>query len=151
MSRLTTVNIPQLSHTAIGFDKFFDAIEKQFANNIQGTSFPPYNIVKVNDDEFLITMAVAGFKSDDIEMTQTGNNLVVEGKNSATSSETVTYLHKGIASRNFRREFTLADYVNVTNTWLEDGMLNITLVREIPEEKQPKKIQINTAKSIENK
>lgn len=151
MSRLTTANIPQLSHTAIGFDKFFDTIEKQFANNLQGTSFPPYNIVKMNEDEFRITMAVAGFKSDDIEMTQVGNNLVIEGKNSDVSDRGVTYLHKGIASRNFRREFTLADYVNVTDTWLEDGMLNITLIREIPEEKQPKKIKINTAKSIEDK
>jgi len=118
----------------------FDELERSFANSAS-QGYPPYNIVQINDDEYMISLAVAGFGMDNLEITKDKNVLRVEGT-SPKGGEEVNYLHKGIGGRNFRREFTLADHVEVENAGLELGMLNIHLKREVPEELQPKKISI---------
>jgi molecular chaperone IbpA len=140
MTRLTTLDLPSLHRATIGFDRLFEQLDRDFANS-KSTGYPPYNIAQIDDDEFMITLAVAGFGMDNLEITKDKNILTIEGT-SPKGGENVNYLHKGIANRNFRREFTLADHVEVESAGLEHGMLNIHLKREVPEELQPKKIAI---------
>lgn len=147
MTRLTTLDLPALHRATIGFDRLFNEMEARFANSAS-TGYPPYNIVQVNDDEYMISLAVAGFGMDNLEITKDKNILRVEGT-SPKGDEDVNYLHKGIGGRNFRREFTLADHVEVVNASLELGMLNIHLQREVPDELQPKTIKITEGFTIE--
>ena len=141
MTRLTTLDLPNFHRATIGFDRLFNELERSFQNSPNSNGYPPYNIAQINEDEYMISLAVAGFGMDNLEITKDGNVLRVEGT-SPKGDEKVNYLHKGIGGRNFRREFTLADHVEVANAGLELGMLNIHLKREIPEELQPKKIAI---------
>lgn len=150
MTRLTTLSLPHLHKATIGFDRLFNELERGFANSPNGNGYPPYNIEQLNEDEFMISLAVAGFNMDALEITKDGNLLTVEGA-APESDEQVVYLHKGISSRKFRREFTLADHVDVANATLELGMLNVRLVREVPEALKPKKIAINNKGVIEHK
>jgi len=140
MTRLTTLDLPQLHRATIGFDRLFSELDRQFANS-QSNGYPPYNIAQVDEDEYMISLAVAGFGMDNLEITKDKNILRVEGT-SPKGDENVNYLHKGIGGRNFRREFTLADHVEVVSAGLDLGMLNVHLKREVPEELQPKKIEI---------
>jgi len=141
MTRLQTLDLPNFHRATIGFDRLFNELDRQFANSPNGNGYPPYNIAQINDDEYMISLAVAGFGMDNLEITKDGNILKIEGI-SPKGDEHVNYLHKGIAGRNFRREFTLADHVEVEGAGLELGMLNIHLVREVPEALKPKKIAI---------
>ena len=147
MTRLTTLDLPNFHRATIGFDRMFNELERTFANS-QSNGYPPYNIAQIDEDEYMISLAVAGFGMDNLEITKDGNILKVEGT-SPKGDETVNYLHKGIGGRNFRREFTLADHVEVQNANLELGMLNIHLKREVPEELQPKRIKITDNSYIE--
>ena len=140
MTRLTTLDLPTFHRATIGFDRLFNEMEARFANSAS-QGYPPYNIVQKGDDEYVISIAVAGFGMEDLEITKERNILKIEGT-SPKGDETVNYLHKGIGGRNFRREFTLADHVEIVDANLSLGMLNIRLKREIPEELQPKKIEI---------
>jgi molecular chaperone IbpA len=140
MTRLTTLDLPAFHRATIGFDRIFDELERNFANS-QSQGYPPYNIAQINEDEYMISIAVAGFGMDNLDITKEGNVLRIEGV-APKGDEHVNYLHKGIAGRNFRREFTLADHMEVQNAGLELGMLSIHVVREVPEELQPKKIAI---------
>ena len=150
MTRLTTLDLPNFHRATIGFDRIFEQMERQFANSPNGQGYPPYNIAQINEDEFMISLAVAGFGMDNLSIEKDGDQLRVEGT-APGGDEEVNYLHKGIGGRNFRREFTLADHVEVVNAQLELGMLNIHLKRSIPEELQPKKIKINNGVAIEGK
>ena len=147
MTRLTTLDLPNFHRATIGFDRLFNEMETRFANSASN-GYPPYNIAQINEDEYMISLAVAGFGMDNLDITKDGNILRVEGT-SPKGDETVNYLHKGIGGRNFRREFTLADHVEVHCANLELGMLNIHLKREVPEELQPKKIKIQDNSYIE--
>ena len=144
MTRLTTLDLPSLHRATIGFDRLFDEMERKFANSPNSNGYPPYNIAQLSDDEYVITLAVAGFGMDNLEITKDKNILTIEGT-APKGDEEVNYLHKGIAGRNFRREFTLADHVEVEGATLDNGMLNVYLKREVPEELQPKKIAINAS------
>lgn len=148
MTRLTTLDLPSFHRATIGFDRLFDQLNQEFANS-KPTGYPPYNIAQLDNDEYMITLAVAGFGMDNLEITKDGNILSIEGT-SPKGGEDVTYLHKGIGERNFRREFTIADHVEVLDATLDNGMLNIHLKREVPEELQPKKIAINKGQTIEH-
>ncbi len=150
MTRLTTLDLPNFHRATIGFDRLFNELDRQFANSPNGNGYPPYNIAQLNDDEYMISLAVAGFGMDNLEITKDGNILKVEGI-SPKGDEDVNYLHKGIGGRNFRREFTLADHVKVANATLELGMLNVHLVREVPEALKPKTIKINDSSVIDSK
>ena len=145
---LTTLDLPNFQRATIGFDRMFNELERQFANSPNGNGYPPYNIAQVNDDEYMISLAVAGFGMDNLSIEQEKNILTIEGT-TPKGDEDVNYLHKGIAGRNFRREFTLADHVEVVDASLQLGMLNIQLKREVPEELQPKKIKINEGLTID--
>ena len=146
MTRLTTLDLPQLHRATIGFHKMFDDLE--FTNRTNGSGYPPYNVVEINENEYMISLAVAGFGMDNLDITLEKNILTVEGT-APKGDDKVNYLHRGIGGRNFRREFTLAEHVDVHNAELKNGMLNIHLKREVPEELQPKKIKINEGLTIE--
>ncbi len=145
MTRVTTLDLPNFTRATIGFDRLFNEMERSFANSASSGNYPPYNIVQINDDEYMISIAVAGFGMDNLDVTQDGNELQIEGKQPVGSEET-NYLHKGIGTRNFKRNFTLAEHVHVENATLELGMLNVHLVREVPEELKPKSISITQVK-----
>jgi len=138
MTKLTALDLHPLYRNAIGVDRLFDRL----ISNIEApqNNYPPYNIVQVNEDEYFIELAVAGLDENDIEITQDQNTLVITG--AIEVSEDFNYLHKGIAGRNFRREFTLADHVEVVNADLKKGILLINLKRELPEAMKPKTIAI---------
>jgi molecular chaperone IbpA len=128
----------------------FTELERQFANSPNGNGYPPYNIAQINEDEYMISLAVAGFGMDNLEIEKDGKMLRIEGTAPKVDDE-VNYLHKGIGGRNFRREFTLADHVEVESAGLELGMLNVHLKRNVPEELQPKKIKIVDNSVIDSK
>ena len=142
---LRSFDIPALTKFGIGFDNMFDDLMRVNAQQ-SSTNYPPYDIVQVNDDEYMIAVAVAGFGYDDLSVTKDKKILVIEGKHSRETVEnedsTAKYLHKGISERSFRREFQLADHVEITNAHLELGILSIHLKREVPEEAKPKTIAI---------
>jgi len=146
MTRLTTLDLPSFRRATIGFDRLFEEMDRTFANSASN-GYPPYNIAQVNDDEYVITLAVAGFGMDSLDITKDKSVLTIEGT-APKGDETVNYLHKGIAGRNFRREFTLADHVEVVSASLDNGMLNVYLKREVPEELQPKKIAIEAPSKL---
>ena len=148
MTRLTTLDLPHFHRATVGFDRLFEQMNTQFANSPNGNGYPPYNIAQINDDEYMISVAVAGFGMDNLNITKDGDTLKIEGT-APKGDEKVNYLHKGIGGRNFRREFTLADHVNVKEANLELGMLNIHLVRELPEALKPKTIKINEGLTID--
>ncbi len=138
---LRALDIPTLHKFAVGFDGMFDEIMRINAQQ-SGSNYPPYNVVQITEDEYMISLAVAGFGPDDIDVTKEGNYLIIEGR-PVIPLDDINYLHKGISTRSFRREFKLADHVDIENCNLELGILSIHLKREIPEEKKPRKIAIN--------
>jgi molecular chaperone IbpA len=148
--RLTTLDLPHFHRATIGFDQMFNELERQFANSPNGNGYPPYNIAQINEDEYMISLAVAGFGMDNLEIEKDGKMLRIEGT-APKGDDEVNYLHKGIGGRNFRREFTLADHVEVESAGLELGMLNVHLKRNVPEELQPKKIKIVDNSVIDSK
>jgi len=145
---LRTFDLPSIHKFGIGFDNMFDELMRVNAQQ-SSTNYPPYNIVQINDDEYMISLAVAGFGADNLSVTKDKKTLVIEGKHSRDTVEnedaTAKYLHKGISERSFRREFTLADHVEIGNAHLELGILSIHLKREVPEEAKPKSIAITYA------
>jgi molecular chaperone IbpA len=132
--------------TMVGFDRLFDLLENQSRMN-SGDNYPPFNVERRSEDSYRITLAVAGFKPADIEITAQQNLLVVQGKKGEDASAG-QFLHVGIAQRGFERRFELADYVRVEDANLEDGLLAIDLVREVPEAMKPKKIPVGTQKTL---
>ena len=147
---LRSFDIPALTKFGIGFDNMFDELMRVNAQQ-SSTNYPPYNIVQISDDEYMISVAVAGFGHDNLTVTKEKQFLVVEGMHSVTKladedDANYTYLHKGISERHFRREFQLADHVEIVNANLELGILSIHLKRDIPEEAKPKTIAINYKK-----
>ena len=128
--------------SSVGFDRLIDAMEEmssgQTFNKAQG--YPPYNIIKKNERDYIIEIAVAGFKNDELDITSEGNKLNVVGK--VKAEQIGEYIHKGIANRDFSHDFTLAETVIVRSADIENGLLNIKLENIIPEEKLPRKILI---------
>ena len=142
---LRSFDIPALTKFGIGFDNMFDELMRVSAQ--QGsTNYPPYDIVQLDEDEYMISVAVAGFGHDNLSVVKDKKFLIIEGKHSRETVEntdsTAKYLHKGISERNFRREFQLADHVEISNAHLELGILSVHLKREVPEEAKPKAIAI---------
>lgn len=146
MTRYTTLDLPTFNRATVGFDRIFDEMDRMFHNS-KTNSYPPYNIIKADENTYLIEIAVAGFDEDDFDIELHKGILTVRANVSASDVET-NYIHKGIAARNFERKFTLADTVEVESVSLHQGMLTIRLVNIIPEEMQPKKIAINTGKNL---
>jgi len=127
--------------STVGFDRLFDLLENQNRGG-GGDNYPPFNIERSSEDEYQITLAVAGFKPNEIDITAQQNLLVISGRKD-DDKQGRNFLHVGIANRNFERRFELADFVIVRGADLQDGLLTIDLVREVPEAMKPKKIAIN--------
>lgn len=134
--------------STVGFDRLFDLMERQARGASGGDNYPPFNIERRGADEFRITIAVAGFRPGDIDITAQQNLLVVQGRKRDELNEG-EMLHVGIANRGFERRFELADFVRVERADLADGLLVVDLVREVPEAMKPKKIAIGGAKGLE--
>jgi molecular chaperone IbpA len=127
-----------LFRSTVGFDRLFDMLE----NSVR-TDWPPYNIEKTSENEYRIVMAIAGFRPEEVELTQHGPELTVTGQKKLEENSRQV-LHRGLATGNFRQVFKLADYVKVANASLQDGILSIDLAREIPEEMKPRRIDITS-------
>jgi molecular chaperone IbpA len=139
----TNLNFSPLFRSTIGFDRVFDLLEN--ASRTQSfESWPPYDIVRTSEDSYRITMAVAGFSDAELSITHQPNLLIVADSKPEEEGE---YLHRGIPATSFERRFELADHVKVANANLQNGLLTITLVREVPEEMKPRKISIKTAEA----
>lgn len=142
---MTTFDFSPLYRSAVGFDHLASLLDSINTSDRTATGFPPYNIELVKDDDYRITMAVAGFAEDEITVEAENNTLTVSSNRQDDSKEDArNYLHRGIAERNFRRQFKLADHIKVTGASLENGLLHIDLVREIPEAMKPRQIEINS-------
>ena len=138
MSRL---DFTPYRRSTVGFDRLFDLLENQ-ARASTGDNYPPFNISKRGEDNYRITLAVAGFRPQDIDITAQQNLLVVQGGKREEVDDGSELIHVGIANRGFERRFELADYVRVENADLADGLLVIDFVREVPEAMKPKKIMV---------
>ncbi|WP_038175812.1 Hsp20 family protein [Vibrio pacinii] len=143
---MRTADFTPLYRNAIGFDRLVDMMEASAAKNSSG-GYPPYNIEQQDDNHYRITMAVAGFAEDQLELTQAEHTLIVKGERKAEEGK--SYIYQGIAERDFERKFQLADYVKVIGASMENGLLHIDLEREIPQAMQPRKIAINNKDLIE--
>ena len=148
---MRTIDYSPLYRSTVGFDRLFSLLDNMTsADNSQ--SYPPYNIERTGEDAYRITMAVAGFTEDDISIESKQNTLTINAEKAQNDGEEREVLFQGIASRSFERRFQLADHVEVTGASLENGLLHVDLVREIPEAMKPRKIAItNTVKQIEGK
>lgn len=147
---MRTIDFSPLFRNSVGFDRMQQLVESALQHDGAANAYPPYNIEQTGDDGYSITMAVAGFGPDDLDVTVTENKLVVTGKLAKDDDAEQSYLYRGIAGRAFERRFELADHIKVVGADLVNGLLQIDLKREIPEEKKPKTIAINT-KAIEHK
>jgi molecular chaperone IbpA len=143
---MRTYDFSPLFRSTIGFDRLFDLAET--AQRATDEGYPPYNIERLADDRYQITLAVAGFSPEEISITAEQNVVTIEGgKTDKTERE---FLYRGISTRHFKRQFNLADYVQVKGASFDNGLLKIELVREIPEAMKPRRIAINGASSAEN-
>ena len=123
--------------SSVGFDRLFDMLEN---SNFGAENYPPFDLIRLDDNRYRIEVAVAGFGRDEIEITSQQNQLLIRGQKSDENGN--DYVHRGIANRSFERRFALADHIQVNGADLKDGMLSIELVREIPEAMKPRKIEI---------
>lgn len=130
-----------LNRALIGFDAMFDQLDRKFANSMQ-TNYPPHNQIKIGENDYLIQLAVTGFNKAEITVQVESNVLTIKGESMTTDYAPDSYLHRGLATRDFVKEFPLAEHIEVTGAEIENGMLNIKLIRNIPESAKPKVIDI---------
>ena len=135
-----------LYRATVGFDQIADMVDRLVTSDVQTSSYPPYNIEKIDKDTYLISVAVAGFSEADLSVEVKENSLIISAGKS--DEEKKNYLHRGIASRSFKQQFQLADHVQVTGARHSDGMLHIELKREVPEALKPRQIPISCGSSI---
>ena len=140
---MTRISFVPLYQSTLGFDKFFDDVEKLLTMDIQksASNFPPHNILKLDDTRYIVELAIAGFSKDEIDISVNAGVLTVKGEKEDKESE-VQYLHKGIGTRSFTKTITVADTIEVKGAEFKDGILRIGLENVIPEHKKPRKIEI---------
>jgi molecular chaperone IbpA len=136
---MRTYDFSPLWRSTIGFDRLFDLVET--AQRVGEDNYPPYNIERLGEDRYQISLAIAGFAPDEVSVTAEQNVVTVEGHNADTAKH--EYLYRGISARPFKRQFNLADYVQVSSAAFENGMLKIELFREVPEAMKPRRIAIS--------
>ena len=145
---MNALDLTPVFRTAIGFDRMANLVDSMMAGGQDNQSnWPPYNIEKHGENSYRISMAVAGFSEDELDVTIHDHILVVRGTSSDDDSESSQYLHRGIAGRNFERRFQLADFIEVKDASMKDGLLHIEMERVIPEAMLPRKIDINAKAS----
>jgi len=138
---MTRYDLSPLFRSTVGFDRLARLVDSATRIDDSTVSYPPYNIVKTADDSYRVTMAVAGFAADELDLTVHENSLIVTGR-AKDEDKQAEYLHRGIAARAFERRFQLADHIKVVGAALANGLLDINLVREVPEQLKPRKIVI---------
>ena len=141
-------DLAPLYRATVGFDQIADMMDRIITDTASAPSYPPYNIEKIADDAWRISIAVAGFTEDDLTVEVRENALIVSAKKASEDDER-TYLHRGIANRAFERRFALADHVRVSGASHVNGMLNIDLLREVPEALKPRRIEIANGDTVE--
>jgi molecular chaperone IbpA len=149
---MRTFDLTPLFRSTVGFDRMSELLDAAMRADDSQLSYPPYNIEKTGTDQYRITMAVAGFGLDDLSIVSQENSLLISGKAQDAAAQQVAVLHRGIARRAFQRRFELADHIKVAGASLENGLLHVELVRDVPEEQKPRTIAINAgAKVVEGK
>lgn len=141
--QLGHISFGPLTHTTLGFERFFDDVERLLKTDLPkaSSSFPPHNIVKLDDTRYLVELAVAGFAQDEIDISVEENELIIRGEKKEKETN-FTYIHRGIGTRSFTKTLTIADTVEVRGAEFKDGILRVALENIIPESKKPRKIQI---------
>ncbi len=142
---MRTFDFTPLYRSTVGFDRLFGLLDAATKSEESASSYPPFNIEITGEDAYRVTMAVAGFGREDLTIEVRQNTLTISGKRE-TNGDDRRYLHRGIAGRSFERRFELADHVKVANATLENGLLHVDLVREVPEEAKPRRIEIEPGK-----
>ena len=140
---MTTLDFTPLFRSTVGFDRLMSLLENSGQWSETANSYPPYNIERTGQDQYRVTLAVAGFAEGELVVEARENTLVVEGRKKETEAGRA-FLHRGIAGRSFKRQFQLADHVKATGAALSNGLLVIDLVREVPEAMKPRRIQISS-------
>lgn len=140
---LGRISFGPLHHSTLGFDRFFDEAERLLKTDLTKVSpaFPPHNIIKLDDNRYLVELAVAGFAEAEIDISVEDNNLIIKGEKKDKDTD-VTYIHRGIGTRSFTKTLTVADTVEVRGAEFKDGILKIGLENVIPDHKKPRKIEI---------
>ena len=147
---MRTYDFSPLYRATVGFDRIADLMDRVLSSDVPQPTYPPYNIEKIDANAYRISVAVAGFSPDELNVEVKDGGLIVSARK-ADEAETKTYLHRGIATRAFERRFALADHVKVTGAATADGMLHIDLVREVPEALKPRRIEIAKGETVEAK
>ncbi|MPL88422.1 molecular chaperone IbpA [Rhodobacter sp. 140A] len=147
---MRTFDFSPLYRATVGFDRVADMMDRVLAADVAQPTYPPYNIEKTDENAYRISVAVAGFGSDELSVELRDGALIVAGRKTEEAGET-TFLHRGIATRAFERRFALADHMKVTGASHADGMLHIDLVREVPEALKPRRIEIAGPTTVEAK
>lgn len=140
---MRTQDFSPLFRASVGFDRVADMLDRVMTQDVGPNTYPPYNIEKTGENAYRISVAVAGFTGDELNVEQRENALVISARKEKDETAR-TYLHRGIATRAFEKRFTLADHVKVTAATHENGMLHIDLVREVPEALKPRRIEITS-------
>jgi molecular chaperone IbpA len=141
MNQLARFDTTALNRALIGFDRIFDDMERRYANQVP-TNYPPYNIARVGENLYDITIAVTGFEKDEITVQVEAEKLNVRGERKTSEESGTEYLHRGLALRDFERSFTLAEHMKVKKAEIKNGILLIQIEREVPEEMKPRVIDI---------
>lgn len=141
MNNITIQNLEALSRALIGFDTMFDSARK-YGNTQVSTNYPPHNVIKTDDNEYIIQVAVTGFAKHEIHVTVEDEVLVVRGESTSSDYASDQYIYRGLARRDFVKEFPLAEHIEVTGAVIENGLLTVTIVRIVPESAKPKVIDI---------
>ena len=150
---MTRIDLTPFYRSAIGFDRMANLVDNLFHTSEAGnTNFPPYNIEKIGETDYRITMAVAGFGENELDVTIHDGTLIITGRSEQEAvDDDKTFLYRGIAGRQFERRFQLADFIEIKSASLNKGLLHINLKREIPEKMKPRKISIDSQNTIEKK
>ena len=144
------IDFTPIYRSTVGFDHFVDMFDNIFTNQVSQESYPPFNIEKIDEENYRISIASAGFSQENFLIEVEKQQLTV-GVRASKREEQSSYLHKGIAQRSFEKRFKLADHVHVTSASYEHGMLHIDLVKEVPEALKPRRIEISNSKTIASK
>jgi molecular chaperone IbpA len=143
---MRTIDLSPLYRSLVGFDRLADQLDAA-ARNEAASGYPPYNIERIGENDYRIEIAVAGFKPDELNVEVKENLLTVTGRKAANDGDAKQYLHRGLAERNFERKFQLTDYLIVVDADLSNGLLSITLKRELPEALKPRTVEIKSSAS----
>ena len=144
------IDFTPIYRSTVGFDHFVDMFDNIFTNQVSQESYPPFNIEKIDEENYRISIASAGFSQENF-LIEVENQQLTVGVRASKREEQSSYLHKGIARRSFEKRFKLADHVHVTSASYEPGMLHIDLVKEVPEALKPRRIEISNSKTIASK